>query len=137
MVRPGYAAVTRAFRAGDVVTIDLPVVPRFVRADPRIDAVRGSVAVERGPVVYALESVDLPEGWDDVATALADTGRPPRDEAGRVVVDLARRTPPEAAWPYAGQQPEAADAPVAVPLVPYHDWAERGPSTMRIWIPAS
>lgn len=136
-VRPGYAAVTRAFRAGDVVTIDLPVAPRFVRADPRIDAVRGSVAVERGPVVYALESVDLPEGWDDVATALADTGRPPRDEAGRVVVDLARRTPPEAAWPYAGQQPEAADAPVAVPLVPYHDWAERGPSTMRIWIPAS
>ena len=25
---------------------------------------------------------------------------------------------------------------VPVALVPYHDWAERGPSTMRIWIPA-
>jgi uncharacterized protein len=22
-----------------------------------------------------------------------------------------------------------------VPLVPYHDWAERGPSTMRVWLP--
>ncbi|MFI5695486.1 hypothetical protein ACIA58_26780 [Kribbella sp. NPDC051586] len=23
-----------------------------------------------------------------------------------------------------------------VPLIPYRDWAERGPSTMRVWIPA-
>ena len=52
----------------------------------------------------------------------------------------------ESDWPYysmgpvaigVSPHPEAADAPVAVPLVPYHDWAERGPSTMRIWIPAS
>jgi uncharacterized protein len=24
-----------------------------------------------------------------------------------------------------------------VPLVPYHDWAERGPSTMRVWLPST
>jgi hypothetical protein len=26
---------------------------------------------------------------------------------------------------------------VEVPLVPYHDWANRGPSTMRVWLPVS
>jgi DUF1680 family protein len=118
------------------VILRLPVVPQFVEPDPRIDAVRGCVAVQRGPVVYALESVDLPAGWDDVADVAADTSVAPRDVDGRVVIDLARRLTADRAWPYNGDGQAPAEAAVAVPLVPYHDWAERGPSTMRIWIPA-
>jgi len=39
------------------------------------------------------------------------------------------------AWPYgpAGERPVERTA--SVPLIPYHDWANRGPSTMRVWIP--
>src|SRR5262249_36027002 len=51
--------VRRAFRAGDVVELRLPLAPRFSAPDPRIDAVRGCLAVERGPLVYCLESTDL------------------------------------------------------------------------------
>src|SRR5690606_32873861 len=58
-VRPGMTAVRRAFRAGDVVELDLPMVPRFTSPDPRVDAVRGCVAVQRGPEVLALESLDF------------------------------------------------------------------------------
>ncbi|WP_346335416.1 hypothetical protein [Microbacterium testaceum] len=29
------------------------------------------------------------------------------------------------------------DAAAPVALVPYHDWGNRGPSTMRVWIPTS
>src|SRR5699024_12282902 len=47
----GYAQVRRQFRAGDEVVLDLPVQPRWTRADHRVDAVRGQVAVQRGPVV--------------------------------------------------------------------------------------
>ncbi|QNE36348.1 glycoside hydrolase family 127 protein [Leifsonia shinshuensis] len=136
-VAPGYAEVRRAFRAGDTVVLDLPVAPRFVRADPRIDAVRGSVAVQRGPVVQALESVDLPDGWPDVADVVVDTAVAPRDEDGRVVVRLCRRRVADAGWPYGAGAPVEAEAAVDVPLVAYHDWAERGPSTMRVWIPES
>src|SRR5690606_30767305 len=46
---PGTVRVRRAFRAGDVVELHLPVAPRFTAPDPRIDAVRGCLAVERGP----------------------------------------------------------------------------------------
>ncbi|TMR15839.1 glycoside hydrolase family 127 protein, partial [Nonomuraea zeae] len=59
-VAPGLAEITREFRAGDVIAIDLPMAPRFTWPDPRIDAVRGCVAVERGPEVLCLESRDLP-----------------------------------------------------------------------------
>src|SRR5690606_2439594 len=74
LVAPGWAEVRGALGAGDVVVLDLPVAPRLTWPDPRIDAVRGCVAVERGPVVLCLESVDLPAGVtvDDVRV---DPGR--------------------------------------------------------------
>ncbi|GAA3339069.1 hypothetical protein GCM10020358_21460 [Amorphoplanes nipponensis] len=59
---PGWVRVERRFRAGETVVLDLPVGPRLTEPDPRIDAVRGCVAVERGPVVLCAESVDLPPG---------------------------------------------------------------------------
>jgi DUF1680 family protein len=102
-----------------------------------VDAVRGSVAVERGPVVYALESIDLPAGWDDVADAVVDASRPPADEEGTVTVRLARRAERDLPWPYGPRDAGAPLETVQVPLVPYHDWAERGPSSMRIWLPTS
>ncbi|WP_285114118.1 beta-L-arabinofuranosidase domain-containing protein [Leifsonia sp. fls2-241-R2A-40a] len=134
---PGTATVRRLFRAGDTVVLDLPVAPRFSAADPRVDAVRDSVAVERGPVVYALESNDLPDGWADVADAVVDVSRPPADTDGSVTVRMSRRAERDLPWPYGPAEPGAPQAEAEVPLVPYHDWAERGPSTMRVWIPAS
>ncbi|MGX9347154.1 glycoside hydrolase family 127 protein [Microbacterium sp. KNMS] len=131
---PGYATVRRAFSAGDVVTLRLPVAPRLTRPDARIDAIRGAVAVERGPEVLALESVDLPEGIGVDVVAI-DPDAPLREEDGRVVARLAIRRPVDLPWPFG--DPEVADEEqiVNVPLIPYHEWAERGPSTMRIWIP--
>ena len=47
---------------GATVRLTLPMTPRLVRADARVDAVRGCVAIERGPLVYCVEQADLPEG---------------------------------------------------------------------------
>ncbi|WP_198410825.1 glycoside hydrolase family 127 protein [Microbacterium halophytorum] len=131
---PGYAVVRREFASGDRVVLSLPMAPRVTRPDPRIDAVRGTIAVERGPEVYALESVDLP-GGADVADAELVADEPPREADGRVVAMLRLREHPDAAWPFGTAQAPASGAPVEVPLVPYHSWAQRGPSTMRVWIP--
>jgi DUF1680 family protein len=123
-LEPGYAQVERAFAAGDEVELTLPVAPRFTAPDPRVDAVRGTLTVERGPEVFALESVDLagtPLEASDFADLRVDPATPPRDADGTVVVALAdART----------------GARADIPLVRYHDWAERGPSHMRVWIPA-
>jgi DUF1680 family protein len=134
-VGPGYLTELRTWRRGDEVVLSLPMAPRFTYPDPRIDAVRGCVAVERGPLVLALESVDIP-GAETVDTFRVDTSRPPGLADGKVTVRLRHVRPEDHDWPYG-----AAPAPVPdgelddIPLVPYHAWANRGPSTMRVWLP--
>ncbi|MET7332108.1 beta-L-arabinofuranosidase domain-containing protein [Nonomuraea sp. NPDC005650] len=135
-VEPGLATVRRAFRAGEVITLELPMEPRFTWPDPRIDAVRGCVAVERGPEVLCAESHDLPRpgGLDVLAI---DPGSAPRAEPGGALVRGRLAAPPDRPWAYSGAPATpAADAGwFDVPLRPYHSWARRGPSSMRVWLP--
>lgn len=137
-VQPGMVEIRHAFRAGDVVQLDLPMAPRVTTPDARIDAVRGCVAIERGPEVLALESTDLgPAGVDDVGLVALARGAEPFERDGRAWVTVTRVPVVDARWPY-GEAVEGTDASTAeVPLVPYHEWAERGPSTMRVWIPVA
>ena len=93
----GWWAIDRVWRTGDTVRLTLPLRPRFVRADPRVDAARGAVAVERGPLVYCVESADQPGlRLDDLTVgvpgspgsadpATPDTADP--DSADAIVVD--------------------------------------------------
>jgi DUF1680 family protein len=138
-VAAGLASVTGDFRAGDTIELVLPLAPRTTRADVRIDAVRGCVAIERGPEVLALESVDL-DGIDDVG-AIEMVGVP-AERDGRVWVEVRTAPTSEQGWPYAAEPvrpgstaPASGSAVQSVALIPYHDWAERGPSTMRVWLP--
>ncbi|MEU2198499.1 beta-L-arabinofuranosidase domain-containing protein [Isoptericola sp. NPDC019482] len=138
-VAPGWADVPGTLRAGDAVTLDLRVAPRLTWPDARVDAARGTVAVERGPLVLALESVDLPDGValeqvrldPDVAPRVHGDGALAR---ARVVAlpEPAGGTPPYVAGP---PGPAASSDAVDLPLIPYHRWAERGPSTMRVFVP--
>jgi uncharacterized protein len=140
---PGAAVVTRAWQAGDSVELRLPMTPRFVFADPRIDDVRGSAAVERGPLVYAVESIDQPD--IDLELVTIDTNAPLEDSDADVGIDgvvpvRARgtvRSLDESAWPYGGDAPRTVSQNVELTLIPYFRWANRGSSTMRVWIPRS
>ena len=139
---PGTAEVTRVFRPGDEIRLELPVTPRWIGADPRVDAVRGTLAVQRGPLVYCAESVDLP-GGRDVDVVRVDSSAAPQDGPHDTVVvpgELAVPGPEhDAPWPYATADerlaPTADHEPIV--LVPYHSWANRGPSTMRVWLPTT
>jgi uncharacterized protein len=137
-VRPGTVTLEAAWAPGDVVLLDLDIRPRLTRPDPRIDAVRGCAAVERGPLVYCLESVDQPDvdldlvRLDPVAPLAATT----RDD-GSVAVRATGSVPTDPCdpWPYVEPVPPGPARPVELVLVPYHRWANRGPSTMRVWLP--
>ncbi|WP_426225802.1 glycoside hydrolase family 127 protein [Pseudarthrobacter sp. DSP2-3-2b1] len=139
-VEPGTATAAQTFQPGQQIILELPMEPRFSWPDNRIDAVRGCVAVERGPEVLALESIDLPAGWDlDDARIDTGAGLTERDGAATATLRQLQRTPTGRNWPFTPTAKDAAadGSPHAeVSLVPYHSWAERGSSTMRIWIPA-
>ncbi|MFF7277734.1 beta-L-arabinofuranosidase domain-containing protein [Streptomyces griseorubiginosus] len=138
-VTPGTATVTRVFRPGDEIRLELPVAPRWIVPDPRVDAVRGTVAVQRGPLVYCAESVDLPDGRDVDAVRVDPAAEPVDGPDGTVVAPGELAESPTRAWPY--QPLDRAGVPIAeergIALVPYNSWANRGPSTMRVWLPTT
>jgi DUF1680 family protein len=127
----GYATVERELHAADRVELRLPMTVRLTRADDRVDAVRGAVAIERGPLVYAVEQADQD---DDVV--LDDVRIPDEPEItevpgpGLVAGDVGLRFRAVQVGHGVGQ-----DREVAVTAVPYFEWANRGVGPMRIWIP--
>ncbi|MEV6006969.1 beta-L-arabinofuranosidase domain-containing protein [Streptomyces sp. NPDC051976] len=155
--RDGWLRLHRCWTPGTEVVVDLDVTPRLTAADPRVDAVRGSVAIERGPLVYCLEQADHPGGGlDDIvidtSVPLTEQNRP--DLLGGVVTVRAsgrRRDVPDTAdwWPYrdvtagpdatadrSGRAP-GGSASLALTAVPYHAWANRADGAMRVWLPTT
>ncbi len=59
-IENGYAVITREWRRGDTIELELPMAVQRVSADDRIDATRGKVAVRYGPLIYNVETVDQP-----------------------------------------------------------------------------
>jgi DUF1680 family protein len=129
----GHIEIRRVFRAGDCVRVTFPASARATYPDPRIDAARGAFAVERGPLVLVLESVDLPPEWS-VDELTADPHSIATDETG-ATVEVFRRSPALDGWPYYPELGEKAGEGARVRLIPYHQWANRGPAAMRTWIP--
>lgn len=142
----GWLRLDRAWTPGAVVELVLPLDVRFTTPDPRVDAIRGSAAVERGPLVYCLEGVDH-DGFrlDDVVLdpfAGATVHTDPDTLGGIVTVRLggARRPRATGWWPYGSASapaPEVAPEPVPLLAVPYFAWGNREPGAMRVWIPTS
>jgi len=67
----GWLSITRTWAAGDELLLELPLAVRFTRADPRVDADRGAVALERGPLVYCLEASPAPPSSPGTPTCWA------------------------------------------------------------------
>ncbi|MFT4111297.1 glycoside hydrolase family 127 protein [Silvibacterium sp.] len=59
-IEKGYAIVTREWKAGDRIELELPMIPQRVTADSRIQADLGDVALRYGPLVYNVETADQP-----------------------------------------------------------------------------
>jgi DUF1680 family protein len=146
-VEPGYAELTRRWRPGERVVLEIDVSPRLTVPNPRIDAVRGCLAVERGPIVYCVEQHDLPSGAEladvalDVAADPADSG-PVAQLGGLPGVSLAGLVRDADGWSRTEYRdlrelPATTAAPTQLLAVPYFAWANRDAGGMRVWIPAA
>lgn len=116
----GYVAITREWRAGDVVEINLPMTVRAVHGNEQIAATRGRVAFERGPVVYCVEGVGQAVVPEDLAV---NPAKPVEShwEAGLLGgVDVL-------VLPVAGRESGAT-------AIPYYAWDNRGLAPMAVWL---
>ncbi|MGP6176939.1 glycoside hydrolase family 127 protein [Microbacterium sp. A196] len=129
-VEPGWVSV--AVAQDQVIELVLPMQPRVVHPDARIDALRGQMAVERGPLVMCLErAADAEYSVEQLRVA-----GEPRIDGDRVVVPMVPITYPARDWPFGGADAAiVGDTPVDVELIAYNAWGNHGPSTMRVWMP--
>lgn len=59
-IENGYAAITREWKAGDTIALELPMEIQVVKADANIAADRGDIALRYGPLLYNVEHADQP-----------------------------------------------------------------------------
>jgi DUF1680 family protein len=137
-VEHGYAILERLWVAGDTLTLDLPMPVERVSAHPKVHQNRGRVALQRGPVVYCLESADNGEDLD--ALSLPRTAAlEPEFEAellgGVTVLRGQFEKLSEAAWDGTLYQREAPTLETTrVTAVPYFAWDNRDSGEMQVWV---
>ncbi len=114
-VHEGYVALTRAWQAGDMVDVLLDMPPRIVKAIDAVEADRGRVAVERGPIVYCAEQIDNATDVPQIALATTEPLTPAyvSDLVGGVV---------------------QITAATGAKLIPYYAWCHRGSGKMAVWL---
>ena len=132
----GYAKIERVWKHSDQVSLQLPMPLVRMYAYPEIESDIGLVALQRGPIIYCLESTDnevplsrlvLPRKADlqahydeDVFGGAVTVGADALDTSGWGNL-LYRAQPPET-------------YPATLKAIPYYLWCNRGVSTMRVWM---
>ena len=127
----GYATIARAWKAGDVIELDLPMEVRQIKANDLVEVNRGKLAIERGPIVYCIEGQDqedgkvfnkfIPAGTYLEAAYEADLLNGVMTLTGKAKeVDL-----------------EGNVKDVDIKAIPYSTWNNRGKDQMTVWIAES
>jgi len=114
----GYVAITREWRSGDAVEIDLPMRVNRVLGNPQVAATRGLVAFERGPVVYCIEEIGQEIAADSLAAPLRISALDGPAQLGGIT-ELEIRG--------------SRSAPLTA--IPYFAWNNRGLAPMAVWLP--
>jgi len=137
-----YLSIERAWRPGDTVILEFPMKPRLIMGNPKIEETRGQVAVMRGPLVYALEEIDLSGGvtMDGVVIPF-DTDFQAVDDpnllGGVTLLQGTAKHLPQPDWDgkLYRDLPQPGMREFMLKLIPYYVWANRGVCQMTVWIP--
>lgn len=138
-----YVEVKHEWKSGDVIRLLLPMEAKLMEANLLVEETRGQVAVKRGPLVYCLESADLPASVKpfNVGLALGTKFTAQRLKIGSANVMSLTGTATvlnDESW--GGQlYREAKKKKTTIPirLIPYFAWANRSGGDMTVWMPVS
>jgi len=141
-LNPGtYYTLQREWKKGDEVEINFPMEVDLVEANPLVESIRNQVAVRRGPVVYCVESADLPDsvGIYNVAFSAQNNLKPIE-----TTIDGAKIMALKGDAFYIDKKDwgnklyrTVSSSPlqkVPVKLIPYYAWDNRGKDDMSVWI---
>ena len=137
-----YFQIKRTWSAGDLIELALPMPVQLIEANPLAEEIRNQVAIRRGPIVYCLESIDLPDGVEIMNVAIPHQIKLRNHLennllGGVTVLEGKAHVLAGSDWDQTlyreieHQEPKAVD----IRLIPYYAWGNRGKSEMTVWIP--
>ncbi len=131
-LQDGYFVINRNWKKGDKVTVHFDMEPRTVRANGKVAADKGRVAIERGPLVYCAE---FPDNDCDVLNVLCN--QEPKFSLGKkTIADTEVQTlVTDAQTLNFDTDGKLVAKDVKLTLIPYYAWNHRGPGNMAVWLP--
>ena len=121
-VENGYAVLAGKWADGDMIELVFAMPVEVVAADPRVKEDTGKRAIQRGPIVYCLEEVDNPEGFDSLRLT---------EDAQFDLTPLDKRQ----WWGHSLTEITAHAGPETLTFIPYFAWDNRAAGKMKVWIP--
>ncbi|MCB9891496.1 MAG: glycoside hydrolase family 127 protein [Planctomycetes bacterium] len=129
----GYVRVRRSWKAGDVLELAWPLTIRRMVADERVDAMRGRIALERGPLVYCAEGCDHEGSVSDLVLrdeVFLHVTRHPRFLGEHAIVAIEGRV----ARVSRGDDGNLREREASLFAIPYYAWAHREVGTMQVFL---
>lgn len=138
----GFVEISRNWEAGDVIELSLPMPAQLIQAHPLVEELSNQVAVQCGPLVYCLESHDLPANVaiEQVIVPWGITLEKKYDPdflQGVAVIEGEALAKGRQEWStelYRAAKP-LDTTPFKLRLIPYYAWANRGAGEMSVWLP--
>ena len=135
-----YAIIKRQWKAGDVIRIDMPMNIQLIEGHPRIEEVRNQVSIKRGPVVYCVESPDLP-GNTNILNVYVQGNKPFKAEyrpdllGGITTIRGAVLLRQDEGKGMYRRVSKPTWKPYETIFVPYYAWSNRGMAEMTVFLP--
>jgi len=136
----GYYTYKQQWKPGDKIELVLDMPVTLLESNPLVEATKNQVTVKRGPIVYCLESADLPGAnvFDVMVPASIQLQPlPMKIDIGNVMALTGEaRILQSSNWKKTlYKELNTKTAPVKIKLIPYYAWANRGQGDMTVWMP--
>lgn len=129
----GFARIHRTWESGDIVDLNLPMPIRRVVAIDSVEADRGKVALQRGPIVFCAEWPDNKDGY--VRNLLLTDDAPLQTEfRGDLLNGVQVITGKVSRVKVAADHRSLEKTEQDFMAIPYHVWAHRGRGEMSVWL---
>lgn len=136
----GYVAANAAWKKGDKIELLLDMPVTMLESHPLIEETKNQVAVKRGPIVYCLESTDLPQQnvFDVLIPSNIQWKTTPMKIGNANMMSLTGQASllKKQSWNNRlYQEVQNNSTPINIKLIPYYAWANRGQTDMTVWMP--
>ena len=131
-LKDGYFCIDRRWKKGDKVEVHFDMEPRTVKANNKVEADRGRIAVERGPIVYCAEFPD--NNFDIFSVFMNRNLKFEVVEKPDLLYGINQLKTGAQTLGY-DDQGRLTTTDVNLTLIPYYAWAHRGSGAMEVWLP--